>query len=336
MNTIVKRFLLLVLALGVAGALMAPPAAAIGSDEPPEDTQTTSDGQTVGVRYGCRVSAGPNYLGLTCPGVKSGVTLEELLCNPAPGQVGPEDLIKKGQHKGCLKVKRCWDDRELTPQEMKSMGYAEEEGFSYWWRYCLDEEFNLEPPYDGPREIETEVYKKPDGEQPVSITRLQEELLSPQAGERSVPRPFAAAAPNPNALVYRDLAFYDWRSIQLEDHAFEVPAGDVFIKAVVTETTVEPLGADGAEAVTCAGPGIKVTLADTPQSRPGACWYRYENSSARQDGNVYHVNMSTHWKIYVLQRGDEGTLSEENLFTEFDKTATTRVPVREVQTVVIY
>lgn len=320
----------------------------------PGDVHVDDNGQATGVRYGCRVSAGPAYLGLSCPGVNSGLTREQIFCShpklrfrnkdkykPKDVYGRPRSELKEnekewGHYKGCLQLRECWEERPVTKKEMAEMKLDAEEGFTYYWRYCL-RGIDLDPPYHGDPEISTEVYKKPDGEEIVKITEQQEQLLEPHESNNSVPRPFAVAAPNPNVLVYRPVAFYDWRSEQLQDDSMEVPAGDVYLKAVVSRTKVEPMGAGkGSGTAECDGHGVKVQPGDTPESKPGACWYTYEQSSAGEDGDVYHVNMTTHWKVYVLRRGAEGTLSEDNFFTEFDKSAVTRVPVREVQTVVIH
>jgi hypothetical protein len=322
-----------------------------GGEEPQPEKR-----QAVGIRYGCRVSAGPSYLGLSCPGVKDRLSIRELLCpaavaagaptggaarDDAPSDGKPGDTGGKPRGKdwaeACPVLEKCWEVRRVSKQELEAANLEQEEGYTWYWTYCLDG-VQLEWPYrvEGDIEVEATLTKVPDDEEPRTITKVQQQLVDRHDGGRSVPRPFAMAGPNPNVLVNRPVAYYEWNTWQFDDHrSMTVPAGEVYIKAVVRETEVRPYGQAAPGRVTCPGAGLKVGFDDSPQTAPQACWVTYEQSSASARNDVYHVEMTATWDIYVFRAGEAETLDAEHHFTSFEKTAITRVPVRELQAIVV-
>jgi hypothetical protein len=360
-TTAVRRLLLVLAPVVALLAIMLPANAEITGGDGGGGDQTLENGQTVGIRYGCRVSAGPSYLGLSCPGIRNRLSIRELLCPAAVAAGAPTDgkprddesddkpgnpndkpgdkpkPKKKDWVEECPVLKECWEIRRVSKQELEAANLEQEEGSTWYWTYCIDG-VQLEWPYrvEGDIEVEASLTQVPDGEKPRRITQLQQQLVDRHDGGSSVPRPFAMAGPNPTVLVNRPTAFYEWNTWQFDDHrSMSVPAGDVYIKAVVRETKVEPFGVGKQVQKTCPGAGRKVGFDDTPQTAPDACWVTYDQSSAFARDNVYHVRMTTSWDVYVFGGGEAETLDAEHHFTSFEKAAITRVPVREVQAIVV-
>ena len=64
---------------------------------------------------------------------------------------------------------------------------------------------------------------------------------------------------------------------------------------------------------------------------PTACWYRYTRSSAAEPKAAYPVSVTARWDI---QYSDDGGVNWRGLNTVYNS-ATTDLPVSEIQTVVV-
>jgi hypothetical protein len=109
------------------------------------------------------------------------------------------------------------------------------------------------------------------------------------------------------------------------------PLGAV-IRAHIDHTTITPLGKGTAPTVDCPGTGTPASPGQTPQPGDGLCWYKYLHSSAGQVDDVYHVQITAHWVVEISPNGFAGTFEP---LDDFNKTAISRVPVTEIQALVV-
>lgn len=315
MNTGRTRTALGVVAALVTSAVVLASSPAFGWDNPPPsgDDPTPADGDTAahhGNFHNCSVVSGPQYIGLACAGNSTDTrTVKEIL--------GPDP------------VPDCWDT-PLTAAELSAMHLENkpgEDGWTYYWERCLTgvrPNKTIEP---GGMKIETELVRLPNDKDPKTLTKRQHDLVDGLDGNGSVPTPFAAVSPADHPRVGQNAAF--WNSSPGE---MTVNAGAVTLRAHVVRTTIEPLGKDAGARVSCDGNGTRVMRGQVPTEGDGICWYKYLRSSAAQVDDVYHVQITSHWAVDISATGAPGTFVR---FDEFDKSAITRVPVTEIQTLVV-
>ncbi|HET6166186.1 MAG TPA: hypothetical protein VFE07_05115 [Marmoricola sp.] len=294
--------------------MSAQPAFADGPGLPPADPPPPPPGGETAAHHGtfqnCSVVSGPSYLGLACAGSGSDTRTVKQILGPDP-------------------VPDCWDTR-VTDAELAAMHLENkpgEDGWTYYWERCLTgvrPDKTLEP---GGMKIETQLVRLPNGQDPKTLTKRQHDLVDGLEGNSSVPAPFAAVSPADHPRVGQNAAF--WNSSAGE---MTVNAGAVTLRAHVVRTTVEPLGKDAGATVTCAGNGTPVMRGQVPSEGDHICWYKYLRSSAAQVDDVYHVQITSHWVVDISATGEPGTFVR---FDEFDKSAITRVPVTEIQTLVV-
>lgn len=259
----------------------------------------------------CHIVSGPDYIGGVCSGSKSdGKTVAEIL--------GKDD------------VPDCWDD-PVSDEELAAMGKANvpgPDGYTYYWHRCLTgvnkKTKTVEP---GGMHIETGLLPIPNGVKPQTLTANQQTLVDGQADSGQVPTPVAVVSPADHARVGLNVAFLNGSAGELE----VTPLG-AYIHAYVDHTYIEPLGKDQGAKVDCPGNGTAALPGQTPKKGDGLCWYKYLHSSAGQVDDVYHVQITSHWVVDISATGEPGTFVR---FDEFDKSAITRVPVTEIQTLVV-
>jgi hypothetical protein len=306
-----------VLALVVA-LLVAMPAAPAHANTPWDPPPTPTPGPATPDRpaktdtfQNCTVVSGPQYLGLACAGRGNDTRTVRQILGPDP-------------------VPDCWDTR-VTDTELAAMHLENqpgENGWTYYWRRCLSgvdkETKTLEP---GGMQIETELVRLPNGEDPKTLTRRQHNLVDGLGDNGNVPTPFAAISPSDHPRVGANVAFWNTSAGEVD-----VTAGAVTMRARVVRTYVEPLGKDKAPRIDCAGNGTRVVRGQVPTEGDDICWYKYLRSSAAQVDDVYHVQITSHWVVDISATGLPGTFIR---FDEFDKSAITRVPVTEIQALVV-
>lgn len=304
-----------VLALGVAGLAGVSPAAADSPfDPPPTDTggSTTTDRPAQQTTWhNCSIVSGPEYVGGVCAGSSSeGKSVKEIL--------------------GDDPVPDCWDD-PVSDEQLAAMGKENvpgPDGYTYYWTHCLtgiDKKTKSREP--GGIHISTELTRIPNGQKPRTLTANQQTLVDGVADQGNVPTPIAVVSPSDHPRVGLDVAFSNASAGEF----YVNPLGAV-IHAYVDHTYIEPLGAGRAPKIDCPGNGTVAQPGQTPKDGDGLCWYRYLHSSAGQPDDVYDVQITSHWVVEISATGQPGTYER---LDDFMKSATTRIPVTEVQALVV-
>jgi len=274
-----------------------------GGDTPDQPAQQTT-------WHSCSIVSGPEYVGGVCAGSKSeGKSVKEIL--------------------GDDPVPHCWHE-PVSEEDLAAMGEHNvpgPDGYTYYWYHCLTginvKTKVLEP---GGIHISTELVTLPNGTPPLTLTHNQQVLVDGKAERGNVPTPIAIVSPSDHPRVGLDVAFSN-----LSDGDFKVRPVGAVIHAYVESTDIEPLGAGRAPKISCPGNG---TIAKPGQKRvegDGLCWYRYLHSSAGQPDDVYDVRITSHWVVEIAAT-DSGPFER---LDDFTKSATTRIPVTEVQALVV-
>jgi hypothetical protein len=294
--------------------LVAAPASATLHGPPVPDESTTPPVERPAVQstwHNCSIVSGPSYVGGVCGGaVNQARTPKEILGDePVPG---------------------CWDEK-VSDDELAAMGKSNvpgPDGYTYYWEHCLSgvdkKTKELEP---GGMQISTELKARPNDKPPRTLLTNQQALVDGKADRGNVPVPIAVVSPSDHPRVGMDVAFSNASSGDF----FVRPQGAV-IHAYVDHTYIEPLGAGVSPKIDCPGNG---TVAKPGQQRvagDGLCWYRYLRSSAGQPHDVYDVQITSHWVVEISPPGAEGNYER---LDDFMKTSTTRIPVTEIQALVV-
>lgn len=355
--------LLLALAVGLCLTLVALPGPA-RADFP---GATTPNGQT-GRVGGCFATAGPNYLGLACPGAGADTGEPKyppsFLCtdDKVKGEKGP---LNDKQRESCEKPPGCWDSDPLTKEELASTGFENTpgpDGLTYYWQRCLrgisddlaDRGGNVtQSPESRPNSV-TEV---------VTITEKQRNLMSyyfdPATGGQSPPTPSPLASPNLTPRVRTDVSFYDGTLVDPDDADAQDPGNrsSVLVEAagtqlIAVEESILITVPDTDKTVRCArqGPqtpgspgfnqqadvGYRAELGQTAENTPeGNCWYQFTRSSADQKDETYQISGTSHWKVWAKEPGGAWApfTSLGGNEVEFDKTGSVPLKVSEVQAI---
>jgi hypothetical protein len=301
----------------------AAPAAAIDS-EGSESDGTTSPGANTGGTTGsggtqtgqignCTAVAGPNYLGLACGSYTGGtLTVKEIL--------------------GKDPVPDCWHE-PLTASELAAMelqNTPEPDASTWYWERCLHG-IDKKTKTIGPEGVSFTIgLVSLDPDDAKKLTDNQADLVDFQGVDQQVPAPVVVASPSARPRVGADVSFFD-----PVDNVVEAMAGNVLLRAEVTQLEVQPLGEGMGDVVTCPGTGHRAEPGDSPATHPDACWYRYQRSSAGQPSNSegvpsYPVVVTEQWTVTSSLNGGPA-----QLFTTFEKSQITSLPVTEIQTLVV-
>jgi hypothetical protein len=299
-------------ALLAAAALAAAPAQAAPGFDPSDGTVTPSLPRSTPVGHGCRVYGSSNGFGAYCNAVDGrGRTVEEILA--AAG------------------IPECWNER---PSEVLADDYAAmrqqrllagEQG-DYWVRVCVRFPQPNNPVFDtGPEWI-------PLGQQPVILTPAQLNLIAVY-NRRELPAPTVHVSPVSQPRVFQPVAFSldPVLPTAADPNPYEVTVrrGNVEVTVQARLYGVEFSPADGVT-LACPGWGVLVGAADTPRTRPEACWWTFPHSSAAQVDQVYRVHATAYWEIWYEVAG---TWSQIGVYPK--ELGDLSVRVTEVQTVVV-
>ncbi|WP_457112518.1 hypothetical protein [Marmoricola sp. URHA0025 HA25] len=281
----------------------------------PTPTQTTQpDPDNGGPKYGtvhnCAIVSSSSYLGMSCAGSSSsGHTIKQIL--------------------GSSDVPGCWDEA-LTDDELAAMNVANKpgpDGWTYYWEKCLSgidpKTKQLEP---GGIKITIGLVSIDHGDPIKTLDANQQQLIDGYADRGNIPVPVAGVSPADHARVGGDVSFFDGTP------GFkQVSFGSVVLRARIVSIDIEPLGPGRLPKISCPDTGLVAGSGDTPQSKPGGCWYRYLRSSAGQPQDEYPVQITAHWTVDSSADGG----ATFTVFNTFTKSAITRVPVKEVQALVV-
>lgn len=301
-------------ALTLGTVLAAGPAQATdwGPGAPSQGGATSTDGPaTQTTWHNCSIVSGPSYVGGVCAGSKSeGKTVKQIL--------------------GDDPVPDCWDE-PVSEEQLAAMGKENvpgPDGYTYYWEHCLtgvDKKTKTVEP--GGMHISTELHTIDNGKPPRTLTANQQALVDGKADQGNVPAPIAVVSPADHPRVGLDVAFSNASSGDF----YVRPLGAV-IHAYVDHTYVEPLGAGVAPKKDCPGNGTVAKPGQRPAEGDGLCWYRYLRSSAGLANEAYDVQITSHWVVEISATGTPGTFER---LDDFMKSATTRLPVTEIQALVV-
>jgi hypothetical protein len=238
----------------------------------------------------------------------------------------------------------CWDERISADDQVAKYGLADApEGTTYYMHYCVSD-IDVNAPVGSLRamHLNVQILEIPNDAKPcpspqpperagrciMTLTTNQQHVveLSEPAGGRIppiviVPQPATRIRTN-QAVAYQNRG----GAGRTRSKVFQV--GTVRMWAELNRFSIQPYGPTD-ERITCDG-SIRVTDNDSPDSTPRACWFTYLASSARQADQVYPFRAEADWTVYV----DAGLGPEE--FAHFQKYDDLRLPVYDVQTLVIH
>ena len=289
-------------------------AAAFDPPKPPPATDPTpgtdSGTPTYGTVKNCAIVSSSSYLGMSCAGSNTGGrTIKQIL--------------------GDSEVPGCWDE-PLTEAELVAMNVENSpgpDGWTYYWEKCLSgidpKTKTLEP--DGIK-ITVGLVRIDNGDPVKTLDHNQQELIDGYADRGNIPVPVAGVSPADHPRVGGDVSFFDGTPGSLQ-----VAFGSVVLRARIDSIDIEPLGSGRPPEISCPGTGIVAGPGDTPESEPGGCWYRYLRSSAGQPQDSYPVQITAHWTVESSADGG----ATFTVFNRFTKAAVTRVPVTEIQALVV-
>jgi hypothetical protein len=295
------------------------------------DGQTTDGGGGKTIRAGgCSLYGNPDGFGVVCAGGKGGFsTVKQIL--------------------GRDRLPSCWDE-ELSVADLDRVVATDREDFGYYWQRCLTgiDPKTLTVEADGvsfTQELVTfpkPVLKcppgklaKPAGSCVVSLSARQRRLVAIQGADELIPFPVAVPSPIPKVRVNADVSFSDGSETSIGPVIQSgAGVGTVRMQARVIGFSVSPTGDDGAK-IRCAGGGVLVSAGDTPSTVPGACWYRYLESSARQPDFRYPVSTTAIWQIRYTSDAAKIPWRNWTLLNTVTKTQVTQTPVVEIQTLVV-
>jgi hypothetical protein len=103
--------------------------------------------------------------------------------------------------------------------------------------------------------------------------------------------------------------------------------GAVVMWAQMTRFSIQPYGPGGISK-TCNGTA-DVSNTDTPQTKPDACWWTYDASSASQPDQNYPFRAEADWTVFYETGGVTHVLKT------FQKYSDLQLPVYDIQTLVI-
>jgi hypothetical protein len=272
----------------------------------------------------------PDGFGVVCAGGKGGFsTVKQIL--------------------GRDRLPTCWDE-ELTTADLDRIVATDRDDFGYYWQRCLTgiDPKTLKIDADGgsfTQELVTFAkpvvncqpgqLAKPDGSCVVSLSARQRRLVAIEGADELIPFPVAVSSPIPKVRVNADVAFSDGSATSVGPVIRSgAGVGTVRMQAKVIGFSVSPTGDDGAK-VSCARGGVLVGLGDTPASVPGACWYRYEKSSAGQPDSRFPVSTTATWEIRYSAGAANAPWRDWKVLNTITKTQVTQIPVTEIQTLVI-
>jgi hypothetical protein len=263
------------------------------------------------------------------------------------GATGGFSTVK--QILGSDRLPTCWDE-ELSVADLDRIVATDRDDFGYYWQRCLTgiDPKTLKVEADGvaftqqlvtfPKPVvscEPGKLAKPAGSCVVSLSERQRRLVAIEGAYALIPFPVAVPSPGAKVRVNADVAFSDGSETTVGPVVQSgAGVGTVRMQARVVGFSVSPTGEDG-DKVSCTGGGLLVSAGDTPGSVPGACWYRYLQSSAKQPDLRYPVSTTATWQIRYTSGAANTPWQNWKLLNTVTKTQVTQTPVVEIQTLVI-
>ena len=308
---------------GLGGGTAAPAPGGGGGNPPSSTVSTGGSGPTRSEDVPstpCHIVSSSSYIGASCGSFTGGKgpSIREIL--------------------GKEKLPTCWNE-SMSQAEKDAIGLEDSAGRTFWWKRCLHgitkkgKDYVIDP---GGVTFSMGYQSYPDDQSglkegdPDKLLRLvdlgpgQRKLVDSQRRDGQIPYPVIATGPSAYPRVNQDVAFFD-----AEAEVVTVAVGGVTLRARESSLDIRP---EGGTAPCCGAPdpASRSSRATRPVTRPAACWYRYDRSSAGQPDDQYQVAVDAHW--VVEYRVGDGAWQEFNAFT---KSATTTLRVNEIQSLVV-
>lgn len=238
----------------------------------------------------------------------------------------------------------CWDDL-ITPADLaRKYQYTENPDAPYYLHSCitgLDLDSSLY--YQPNLELSQRVIEIPKGAgdcpKPyrdamtgtcvMTLTDRQRRVVSAtDLADGQIPGITIATQPSTKIRTNETVAYVDTGTDG--DHATSTPkyqVGGVTMWARMGGYRIFPYGPNGPSKA-CDGTA-DVHAADTPATKPNACWWTYPQSSGGQPGHVYMFRAEADWTVFYSDARGTHTLAA------FQKYSDLPLPVDDIQTIVI-
>jgi hypothetical protein len=238
----------------------------------------------------------------------------------------------------------CWDERISADDQVTKYGLSDApEGTSYYLHYCVTD-LDLNAPVASQRamQLNVQILEIPNDAQPcpspqpadrqgrcvMTLTHNQQQVVElAQRANGQIPPIVIVPQPSTRVRTNQAVAYQD-RGGDGTTRTSVFQVGAVRMWAQLTRFSIQPYG-PAEQQITCDG-SMRVTDADTEASTPQACWFTYPASSAEQTDHVYPFRAEADWTVYV----DAGLGPQ--VFARFQKYDDLRLPVYDVQTLVIH
>lgn len=313
----------LVMAQGVAYADWAPPPVSKPTPPPPSGSSSGSSGAPKQATVShCSVYATASSFGLSCLG--SG---------------GSGDVTTVKEILGKDPVPTCWDARISDSDLQNIYEYTQNPDAPYHLHNCITGLDLTRSPYSQPglvlsqQVIEIPVAAPPCPKQPylpeqtgtcvMTLTGKQHQVVDTFVSrDAQIPDVVVAAYPSSRVRTGVPTAYVD-RAHHGEKRTRDYQVGGVTMYAAMDSFAIYPYG-PGGQSRTCDGTA-DVGPSDTPDTKPGACWWTYPKSSNAQPNEVYPFRADATWTVYVNGAA----------FATFHKYSDLQLPVFDVQTLVV-
>jgi hypothetical protein len=260
------------------------------------------------------------------------------------GSGGATTTVK--QVLGKDKPPTCWDERISDADLANKYGYVQNPDAPYYLHTCLsglDVDKSLY--YQPNLQINQWVIEIPIGAKPCKqpftdaevgtcvmwLTRNQQKIVSATTGQvAQIPGITITTQPSTRVRSNEAVAYVDAATAAggHRDYTPKYQVGAVAMWAQMTGFKIYPYGPDG-QSLACEGTA-SVSRTDTPQTKPAACWWTYDQSSAQQPGQVYPFRAEADWTVYYQVLGGAPVR-----FASFQKYDDLKLPVYDIQTLVI-
>lgn len=329
---------LLVATLLVAPGLAAPASAAPGADTGGGGGDTSHQSGFTGSRgQSCFMYANSSGFGTYCPtsGEKLGES-ETIATFLGVDEVKLSELQPE--------LPECWNDD--LPQTAQSGDIPQDK--KRYVKICIENYDDLDLKEDTVGDIEFSTsYVLLLPWEVIYLPPEYEELIEAAEESSTFPETFLEVRPEDAARVNSDTRFFmkiagasNIRPGEIQ-YMDPIESEGVQMRAYLHTLEVFPEG-EGPEKprVECHGASIMAADAATKESSPNSCWHVYERSSASQEDGVYKARAYAYWQVQYSRDGGstwtnfpEGTPVQDETLVR--RGGTTRVPVRDVQTLVV-
>jgi hypothetical protein len=238
----------------------------------------------------------------------------------------------------------CWDELIPAGDLQPLYGYSENPDSPYYMHSCVTGLELNSSPYNQPNMIlSQQVIEIANdaadckGVRPYPATMMTHCIMTLTANQQQIvnqidtnagqiPGIIITKHPSTKVRTNETVAYTDDADRGITTTA-KYQVGAVTMWAQMTKFSIHPYGPGGISK-TCNGTA-DVSNTDTPQTKPDACWWTYDASSASQPDQNYPFRAEADWTVYVEAGG------VTRAFATFQKYSDLQLPVYDIQTLVI-